>query len=56
MPKNISQALNLLDNSKILKEYLTKEYIDLYVDLKKKELKIFYDEISDLEYKWYLNL
>jgi glutamine synthetase len=28
----------------------------MYSDLKKKELESFYSEISDIEYKWYLNL
>ena len=56
MPKNINQALKLLENSKILEEYFTKEYIELYVDLKRKEFNAFNDEISDVEYKWYLNL
>ena len=56
MPKNINQALMLLENSKVLEEYFTKEYIELYVDLKRKEFNAFSDEISDVEYKWYLNL
>ena len=56
MPKDLNQALKLLSNSKILPKYFTKEYIDLYVDLKSKELATVNEEISDVEYKWYLNL
>ena len=56
MPRNIEESLNLLANSKILQKYITQEYIDLYVDLKRKELETYQDEISNIEYKWYLNL
>ena len=53
---NIEQALQLLESSKILKDYLTDEYIKIFVDLKRKEQESFNSEISDLEYNWYLNL
>jgi|TARA_B100001964_G_scaffold193423_1_gene216591 glutamine synthetase len=56
MPKNIEQALNLLESSKILKDYLTDEYVKMFVNIKRKEQEFFNSEISDLEYKWYLNL
>ena len=56
MPKNLKEALKLLNNSKILPKYFSKEYIELYVDLKSKELATINNEISDVEYKWYLNL
>ena len=56
MPKTIEEAIKLFENSKICKSYYTAEYVDIYADLKKKELETFYSEISDIEYKWYLNL
>ena len=56
MPNNIEEALQLLENSQILKNYLSDEYIKIFVDLKRKEQESFNAEISDLEYKWYLNL
>ena len=56
MPKNLNHALDLLNNSKILPRYFSKEYIELYIDLKSKELETVNEEISDVEYKWYLNL
>ena len=56
MPLNINDALIKLENSKILKKYLTKEYIKIYVDLKRKEQASFHSEISNTELKWYLNL
>ena len=32
------------------------EYVKMYSDLKRKEIEAFQAEISDIEYKWYLNL
>ena len=37
-------------------KYLTKEYVKIYVDLKRKEYESFNLEISNIELKWYLNL
>ena len=56
MPLNITDALALLENSKVMNKYLTKEYVKIYVDLKRKEQESFNSEISNTELKWYLNL
>ena len=56
MPLNITDALVLLENSKAMNKYLTKEYVKIYVDLKRKEQASFNAEISNTELKWYLNL
>ena len=56
MPLNISEALFRLENSKVMNKYLTKEYVKIYVDLKRKEQDSFHSEISNTEFKWYLNL
>ena len=56
MPKTIEKAIQLFENSKICNNYYTTEYVNMYADLKKKELESFYSEISNIEYKWYLNL
>ena len=56
MPKNIDEALKNLESSNLMKKYLTEEYIKIFVELKRKEQKSFRAEISDIEYKWYLNL
>ena len=56
MPLNITDALALLENSKVMNKYLTKEYVKIYVDLKRKEQASFNAEISNTELKWYLNL
>ena len=56
MPKNIDEALTTLESSDLMKKYLTEEYIKIFVELKRKEQNSFRAEISDVEYKWYLNL
>ena len=56
MPLNIVDALKKLENSNILNKYLSKEYIKIYVDLKRREQNSFHSEISNTELKWYLNL
>jgi len=56
MPKNIEKSIQLFENSEFCKNYLTEEYVKIYSDLKRKEIETFNSEISDIEYKWYLNL
>tara|TARA_B100000579_G_scaffold113919_1_gene91186 strand:+ start:21 stop:1403 length:1383 start_codon:yes stop_codon:yes gene_type:complete len=56
MPLNIDDALTKLKSSKVMNKYLTKEYVKIYVDLKRKEQVSFHSEISNTELKWYLNL
>jgi glutamine synthetase len=56
MPMSIEKSIELFESSNFCKDYLTSEYVKLYSDLKRKEQESFHSEISDLEYKWYLNL
>ncbi len=56
MPKTIEKSIGLFENSEFCKSYYSEEYVNMYSDLKRKELESFYSEISDIEYKWYLNL
>ena len=56
MPMSIEKSIKLFESSNFCKDYLTSEYVKLYSDLKRKEQESFHSEISDLEYKWYLNL
>jgi len=56
MPKTIEKSINLFENSEFCKNYYSAEYVNMYSDLKRKEMESFYSEISDIEYKWYLNL
>ena len=56
MPKSIEKSIELFENSNFCKKYYSEEYVKIFSDLKRKEVKSFYSEISDIEYKWYLNL
>ena len=56
MPTNIEQSIQLFENSEFCKSYFSNEYVQIYSDLKRKEIETFNSEISDIEYKWYLNL
>ncbi len=56
MPRNINESIKLFENSEFCKNYFTDEYVYMYADLKRKEIETFNSEISDIEYKWYLNL
>jgi glutamine synthetase len=56
MPTTVEKSINLFESSNFCKDYFSDEYVKMYSDLKKKELESFYSEISDIEYKWYLNL
>ena len=56
MPKSIEKAIGLFEDSKFCIDYYSKEYVTMYSDLKRKEIESFRSEISDIEYKWYLNL
>ena len=56
MPKSIEKSIELFENSSFCKNYYSEEYVKIYSDLKKKEIESFQSEISDIEYKWNLNL
>jgi len=56
MPRNIEKSIKLFENSEFCKKYFSEEYVKIYSDLKRKEIELFNSEISDIEYKWYLNL
>jgi len=56
MPTTVEKSIDLFESSNFCKDYFSDEYVKIYSDLKKKELESFYSEISDIEYKWYLNL
>ncbi len=56
MPTSINKAISLFESSKFCNDYFSSDFVKLYTDLKRKEQEAFHLEISDLEYKWYLNL
>jgi glutamine synthetase len=54
LPSEFSRALDVLASAPILKSYLGAGYVDIYVALKRAELKKFMGVISPAEYAWYL--
>ncbi len=55
LPNNLRDALRALDDSEVLNQYISSEYIDVFVACKESELAEFEVSISDLEYNWYLH-
>ncbi len=55
LPNNLRDALRELDDSEVLNQYISPDYIDIFVACKEAELQEFETTISDLEYNWYLH-
>ncbi|MWV15046.1 glutamine synthetase [Pseudomonas sp. L-22-4S-12] len=55
LPNNLRDALRELDDSEVLNQYISPDYIDIFVACKEAELEEFETTISDLEYNWYLH-
>ncbi|WP_295473039.1 glutamine synthetase family protein [uncultured Pseudomonas sp.] len=55
LPNNLRDALRELDDSEIMNQYISPDYIDIFVACKESELAEFEASISDLEYNWYLH-
>ncbi len=55
LPNNLRDALRELDDSEVLNQYISPDYIDIFVACKESELAEFEVSISDLEYNWYLH-
>lgn len=54
LPLDIDRAIAALQASALLREYLGSEYVDLFAEAKKGELRTFRSAISPQEYDWYL--
>ena len=54
IPMRPFRALERLEESQVLRDYLGSDYLDVYVATKWAELEAFYDEIDPTEYAWYL--
>jgi len=55
LANNLRDALRALEDSEVLKRYISAHYIDIFVACKDSELAEFEVSISDLEYNWYLH-
>ena len=54
LPTNWFAAVDYLDKSKVLRDYLGERFVDMYVKVKRTEQARFYEEITELDYDWYL--
>lgn len=54
IPFTMAKALERLGEAKLLPEYIPRDYLDLFRELKQGELDLFNERISPLEYEWYL--
>jgi len=54
LPKNWFAAVDYLDKSKMLRDYLGDRFVDKYVVVKRTEQARFFEEITELDYSWYL--
>ena len=54
LPIRWREALDELDNSKVFREYLGDEFLDLFLRAKYTEEENFHSEISDRDYGWCL--
>ncbi|MFT3996691.1 MAG: glutamine synthetase family protein [Asticcacaulis sp.] len=54
LPTNWFAAVDYLDKSQVLRDYLGERFVDMYVKVKKTEQARFFEEITELDYDWYL--
>lgn len=54
LPKKWYRALDVLEKSEIMADYLGDKYCELYVTCKRDEMESFMAEPSPREYEWYL--
>ncbi len=54
LPKKWHHALDVLEKSEVMAEYLGDEYCKLYVTCKRDEMESFMEVASPREYEWYL--
>jgi len=54
MPMTFPSALKAFKEGEILHEYLGKDYVELYSEVKRMETEAFYEHISQRELDWFL--
>jgi glutamine synthetase len=54
LPTNWYAAIDYLDKSKTLRDYLGDRFVDMYVKVKRTEQARFFEEVTELDYDWYL--
>ncbi|WP_443750298.1 glutamine synthetase family protein [Asticcacaulis solisilvae] len=54
LPTNWYAAVDYLDKSRTLREYLGDRFVDMYVRVKRTEQARFFEAVGELDYEWYL--
>ncbi|MFN3520708.1 MAG: glutamine synthetase family protein [Phenylobacterium sp.] len=55
LPSNWYAAVDLFDNSSVLRDYLGDRFVDMFVSVKRTEQARFFEVITALDYDWYLS-
>lgn len=54
LPKNLEQALDKLEKSKIAKKYFNEEFIKLFLAIGRNEINLYEQSVTDWEFNRYL--
>jgi glutamine synthetase len=54
LPTNWYAAVDYLDQSQTLRDYLGDRFVDMYVRVKRTEQARFFEAVGELDYEWYL--
>jgi glutamine synthetase len=54
LPQHWSEAIERAERSAFLKEYLGKDFFEVFLAIKRAELDRFMAEVTELDYQWYL--
>lgn len=54
LPSNWFAAVDLLERSDILRDYLGDRFVDMFVSVKRTEQARFFEAVTALDYDWYL--
>ena len=54
LPNSWQKAIESFETAEILPSYLGEDFCKIYADVKKQEFELFSQEITPLEYDWYL--
>jgi glutamine synthetase len=54
LPSNWFSAVDLFEQSEILRDYLGDRFVDMYVSVKRTEQSRFFEVVTELDYDWYL--
>ncbi len=54
LPANWFAAVDLFDQSKVLRDYLGDRFVDMFVSVKRTEQARFFEVVTSLDFDWYL--